>query len=102
MKDCLKDPKALLNAEALASHVSTATESNVDAKHKSGTNSSKSGAGKGSNKMKSSQTNLNQSVNRSNASDTLSGTDLSGTGTATNAISSETVAGEFANMAKNV
>jgi len=41
-------------------------------------------------------------VNKSNASDTLSGTDLSGTGTATNAISSETVAGEFANMAKNV
>lgn len=103
MNDCLKDPKALLNAEALASHVSTATESqNVNAKHKSGTNSSKSGAGKGSNKMKSSQSNLNQSVNKSNASDTLSGTDLSGTGTATNAISSETVAGEFANMAKNV
>lgn len=55
MGECLKDPKALLNAEALASHVSTATDSqNVDPKNKSGTNSSKSGAGKGSNKMKSS------------------------------------------------
>lgn len=56
MTECLKNPGALIDAEALASHVSVAgsTAANVDAaKGKSNTNSSKSGA-KDSKKMKSS------------------------------------------------
>lgn len=44
MNDCLKDPKALIDAEALASHISSVTESRVvEAKGKSGTDSNKSG-----------------------------------------------------------
>jgi hypothetical protein len=102
MTECLKDPKALIDAEALASHVSVRSEAaGVDPKNKSGTNSSKSGA-KDSKKMKSSQSNLNQSVGRSQTSDKLSGTSMSQTGTGTQAISSETVAGDFAQIAKRV
>jgi hypothetical protein len=77
MSECLKDPKALIDAEALASHVSVRSEAEgAAAKNKSGTNSSVSGA-KDSKKMKSSQSNLNQSVGQSQTSDKLSGTSMS-------------------------
>ena len=59
MVECLKDPKALIDAEALASHVSVRSETaDADGRNKSGPNSSKSNA-KDTKKMKSSQSNLN-------------------------------------------
>jgi len=103
MTERLKHPQCLIDADALASHVSVRSLDNTAATktagvNKSGTNSSKSG-GKSS-KMKSSQSNLKESVNKSQTSDKLSGTSMSQT--QTNAISSETVVGDYANITKKV
>ena len=68
MLDKLKNPNCLIDAEALASHISIVTTKsgeNKAAVNKSGTNSSKSGGAKSSSKMKTSQSALKESTNKS-------------------------------------
>lgn len=106
MTEKLKHPHCLIDAEALASHVSIVSSAADVSGAKGGQgrsgagSSSKSGKGGSStNKgMKSSQSNLKESMNQSQTSDQLSGTSMSQT--ATNAISSEVV-GDYGKV-KNV
>ena len=75
MSEKLKTPNCLIDAETLASHISVATtKSETKPVNKSGTNSSKSGK---SSKMKTSQSALKESTNKSQTSDKLSGTSMS-------------------------
>ena len=79
MIEKLKNPNCLIDAEALASHVSIiTTKSGADTKpvNKSGSNSSKNGS---TSKMKNSQSALQESTNKSATSDKLSGTSMSQT-----------------------
>ena len=85
MVDKLKNPNCLIDAEALASHISIVTTKSGQNKpaNQSGTTSSNSNKGK-----VSSQSQLKESTNKSQTSDKISGTSMSQT--QTNAISSET------------
>lgn len=79
MTDKLKNPNCLIDAEALASHISIVTTKSGETKpaNKSGTTSSSKGSK--SSKMKSSQSALKESANKSQTSDKLSATSMSQT-----------------------
>lgn len=102
----LKNPNCLIDAEALASHISIVTTQSGQAQGGKGANKSGSTSSNSQNKTSkeaaggkvNSSSQLQQSTNKSQNS--MSGTSMSQT--QTNAISSETAVGDFAAVPKNV
>lgn len=98
----LKNPHCLIDAEALASHISIMTTQSGQAP---GVTGSKTGANKSGTTSSNSNKNKKNSSSQLQASTNKSQTSISGTSmsqTQTNAISSETALGDFNSVPKNV